>query len=316
LSGTTITWSGLTVTTTTPVVLTFDAVVEAPTGDEGEYLEASEQDDPNSTPGNDSTTEDDDDTASVTPQSADLSLSKTVDDPTPNVGDTVTFTIQVSNAGPDEATFVSIEDVVPAGYSGITNISGTGSLSGTTITWSGLTVPVGDNTVTLTFDADVEAPTGDEGEYLNVVDQADPNSTPNNDDGDQSEDDEDNASVTPQEADLSLVKTVSDETPNVGDTVTFTIQVSNDGPDAATGVSIQDVVPAGYSTITNISDSGTESGGTITWSGLTVPVGDNTVTLTFDADVEAPTGDEGEYLNVVTRTMPRSRRPAMSSCSS
>jgi uncharacterized repeat protein (TIGR01451 family) len=127
---------------------------------------------------------------------------------------------------------------------------------------------------------------------------------------------------------------VSDSTPNVGDVVTFTIQVSNDGPDAATGVSIQDVVPAGYNTITNISGGGTESGGTITWSGLTVPVGDDTVTLTFKATVEAPTGATDEYPPATssiptprlamtmatnrktTSPTPRWRRPAMSSCSS
>jgi uncharacterized repeat protein (TIGR01451 family) len=104
----------------------------------------------------------------VTPQSADLSFVKSVSNSAPNVGDTVTFTITVTNAGPNDATGVSIEDVVPAGYSGITNISGTGSLSGTTITWSGLTVTT-TTPVVLTFDAVVEAPTGDEGEYLNYA---------------------------------------------------------------------------------------------------------------------------------------------------
>jgi hypothetical protein len=37
-------------------------------------------------------------------------------------------------------------------------------------------------------------------------------------------------------ADLSMTKTVSDATPNVGDQITFTVTLSNQGPDAATGV--------------------------------------------------------------------------------
>ena len=41
---------------------------------------------------------------------------------------------------------------------------------------------------------------------------------------------------TPQQADLALAKTVSDPTPNVGDTITFTVTLTNNGPDAATDV--------------------------------------------------------------------------------
>ena len=57
------------------------------------------------TPGNDSTTEDDDATVVVTPNAvADLSLAKEVSDSTPDVGSNVTFTITVTNAGPSDAT--------------------------------------------------------------------------------------------------------------------------------------------------------------------------------------------------------------------
>ena len=61
--------------------------------------------DPNSTPGDDSTTQDDDDSVTLNPTSvADLSLSKTVNTTTPNVGTNVVYTITVSNAGPSGAT--------------------------------------------------------------------------------------------------------------------------------------------------------------------------------------------------------------------
>ena len=93
--------------------------------------------------------------------------------------------------------------------------------------------------------------------------------------------------------DLSLVKAVSDAAPNVGDTVTFTISVSNAGPSDATGVAVQDIVPAGYSNIANISNGGTEAGGIIDWTGLSIANGAS-VDLTFEADVEAT----GPYVNV------------------
>ena len=53
-----------------------------------------------------------DNTAPVTvlPQVADLSVTKAVDEARPNVGDVVTFTVVVSNAGPDDATGVVVAD--------------------------------------------------------------------------------------------------------------------------------------------------------------------------------------------------------------
>ena len=119
---------------------------------------------------------------------------------------------------------------------------------------------------------------------VTASDQFDPDSTPDNDDGDQSEDDEDNAEVTPELIDLELVKTVSDATPNVGDVVTFTLTITNQGPDNATGVAVEDVVPNGYSNITAISGFGTLSGSTITWSGLNIASGAS-ITVTFNATV-------------------------------
>jgi len=59
-------------------------------------------------------TADDDAFVTVSP-SADLSLTKAVDDPTPNVGSNVTFTIVVSNGGPSDATGVNVTDVLPYG---------------------------------------------------------------------------------------------------------------------------------------------------------------------------------------------------------
>ncbi|MGD2250821.1 MAG: DUF11 domain-containing protein, partial [Candidatus Methanofastidiosia archaeon] len=182
--------------------------------------------------------------------SADLRMEKSVNDPTPNVGDTVTFTITVYNDGPDTATNVDVEDVIPNGYTYVAaSIAGGDSRDDTgapTLTWTINSLASGANTA-LTFQAVVQAT----GTYKNVAqvtasDQNDPDSTPNNDDGDQSEDDEDFATTTPQEADLRMEKTVSDPTPNVGDTVTFTITVYNDGPDTATNVDVEDVIPNGY----------------------------------------------------------------------
>ena len=73
----------------------------------------------------------------------DLVIGKTVDNGTPNEGDTVTFTVTVTNSGPAQATNVSIDDVLPAGLTtgSITPSQGTYTAPTWTI-GTLLTVPV------------------------------------------------------------------------------------------------------------------------------------------------------------------------------
>ncbi len=304
------------------VDLTFDAVVLA----SGNYINvtqvtACDQYDSDSTPDNDDgdQSEDDEDSESVTPVIVDLSLSKSVDDSTPNVGDTVTFTVTLTNTGPDSATNISVEDVIPNGYTyaagsigsnaGATGAAITTDDSGApTLTWDIDQLDSGES-VDLTFDAVVLA----SGNYTNVTqvtacDQYDSDSTPDNDDGDQSEDDEDNESVTPVIVDLSLSKSVDDSTPNVGDTVSFTVTLTNAGPDSATNISVEDVIPNGYtyaagSIGSNAGATGAtimpdDSGApTLTWDIDQLDSGES-VDLTFDAVVLS----SGNYINVTQVT--------------
>jgi len=91
------------------------------------------------------------DTATVTllddDEAIDLVMSKSVTDETPNVGDTIVFTLQIDNLGPDDATDVSVQDLVPVGLGGVAPVSipsGTSfSFSGNMVNWSGLSVAVG-----------------------------------------------------------------------------------------------------------------------------------------------------------------------------
>nr|WP_297918375.1 gliding motility-associated C-terminal domain-containing protein [uncultured Allomuricauda sp.] len=298
----------------TGTTLTYRAIVNAPTGTVGEYdntaqVTASDQYDSNSTP-NDGVG-DDRDTESVTPNASDLSLSKSISatsSATPNVGDTVVFELTVTNAGPNTATNIVLEDIVPIGYTLGTVNDGGSAIAGTFITWNIASLPVGNTTVS--YEVTVNAPTGATDEYLNVaelaaVDQFDPDSTPGNDDGDQDEEDEDFFEVIPQIVDIELEITANAINPDVGDVVTFTLDISNLGAVDATGLSIANVVPPGYGTITAISDSGSFSfaTNTVSWSGLSVPVGSNTETLTFQATVLAPTGAADEFTHLAQVTL-------------
>ena len=74
---------------------------------------ASDQFDNDSTPGNQATTPNEDDTASatVTPVATDLNVTKTVDDDSPDQGDNITFTITVNNTSAVNATNVVLTDL-------------------------------------------------------------------------------------------------------------------------------------------------------------------------------------------------------------
>jgi len=93
----------------------------------------------------------------------DLEIIKIVSDPSPNVGDVVTFSIKVQNTGPDTATNVRVTDVVLPGFSYV-SASMTGgdttvetSPAGTGLNW-GITTLAPGASVTLTFQATVNAP--------------------------------------------------------------------------------------------------------------------------------------------------------------
>jgi uncharacterized repeat protein (TIGR01451 family) len=189
-------------------------------------------------------------------QQSDLSLDKTVNNPNPNIGEVVTFTVTMSNAGPDDATGVTVSDPVPTGYSSITNISNGGTLVGSTITWNNLTIVTG-SSLTLTFRAIVEAT----GVYTNEaqvtgVDQYDPDSTANNgvdtnNDGNsvddpEDEDEGDGAVVAPQyQPGLAVNKSVNIARVAPHQIVTYTILITNTGNVTINPVRVTDTLDTG-----------------------------------------------------------------------
>src|SRR5262249_20749504 len=170
--------------------------------------------------------------AGETPQQADLVVTKVVNDSTPNVGDAVVFTVTVANAGPDAATGVRLTDLLPAGLALLASAPSQGTYTGATGLWDVGTLASGSE-ATLQLQARGVSPAPQlTRASVNHSDQFDPDPANNS------------AAVTetPQQADLQVSKTVSDPTPNVGDTITYTITLTNNGPDDATGVVVQDVL--------------------------------------------------------------------------
>ncbi|HEY3322176.1 MAG TPA: Ig-like domain-containing protein [Planctomycetota bacterium] len=175
----------------------------------------------------------------VSAEQADLSLSKTVDNPTPNLGSNVLFTITVSNAGPDAATNIAVTDVLPVGLAFMSSDDATYDPSAPDNVWDIASLASGAS-VSLHITATVTGTSAITNTASLTADQPDP--TPPQ---------PASVSLTPAYADLSLSKTVDNATPNLGSNVLFTITVSNAGPDAATNIAVTDVLPAGLSFVSS-----------------------------------------------------------------
>ena len=237
------------------------------------FVQNADQFDPNSTPGNNNAGENDQSSVTVVAQQADLAIAKRVDQANPRRGDTIVFTVTVANRGPSSATNVTVSDPIPAG---LTFVSANAS-SGTYVSGTGLwTIPSINNGVTASLD--ITAIYNGPGQVTNTAtltgsDQPDP--TPN---GPAS------VSVPSQIADLSLTKTVSAATPNVGNNVVFTVRASNAGPNTATGVKVSDLLPAGLQFVSASADIGGYVAGTGEWTIGSIANG-TSATLTITAKV-------------------------------
>ncbi len=217
--------------------------------------------------------------ATETPQQADLVLSKSVDNPTPNVGDTITYTITLSDNGPDSATDVVVSDLLPSGLLFLDATASEGIYDPLAGLWTVGTV-VTTVPQTLLIRAEVISP----GSTVNTAtithaDQFDPNTANNT------------ATTTedPEQADLSVTKTVDDSTPNVGETITYTVTLTNNGPAYATSVTVQDSLPAGLGLVDAVpgQGQGTYNPATGLWSTGYLSIGESAV-LTIRAMVDSP----------------------------
>lgn len=242
--------------------------------------------------------DDDEDFFVVQVATADLSISSQVSNPNPNVGELVTMTIFIDNEGPNDASGVSITDQLPQGFINPTAVSDSGAVNGDAIEWTNLQVPVGG--MELTYQVEVARPTSlNPDEYTNVTqivasNEYDPTSTPDNDDGDQSEDDELSTITAIPTTDLSLTKQVSSESPSIGDHILFTVTASNLGDLDATNILISEVLQSGYQFISYQSTNGTYDYISGLWDLPLVSAQDNEQ-LTITVEVL----DSGNYDNAV-----------------
>jgi uncharacterized repeat protein (TIGR01451 family) len=194
--------------------------------------------------------------ATETSQQADLAVAKTVSNATPNVGDTITYTVTLTNQGPDTATNVTILDQLPAGLAFVSATPSQGSYNHVSGVWTVGTVDTS-SPETLLIRARVVSPQPSTNiAAVKHADQFDPDLSEN----------QAGATETPQQADLYLAKTVDNPMPHVGDTITFTVTLTNLGPDTATNVVVRDQLPAGLTFVSATPSQGNYNPTTGVWT--------------------------------------------------
>ena len=163
---------------------------------------------------------------------ADLEIVKLVSNPNAHYGEIINWTITVTNLGPDTAVNTIVNEVIPAGLK-VLNVFG-GEIEDNV--WH-----IGDleylDSATLIIETEVEVSNAT---IVNVV-----NTTSDTEDPDESNNHASNRTVVPPEADLEIIKIVSDKAPHKGDIITWTIKVINHGRDAAVNTVVTDKLPFG-----------------------------------------------------------------------
>jgi uncharacterized repeat protein (TIGR01451 family) len=234
----------------------------------------------------------------------DLSVTKTDGVATVVAGDGVTrtYTITVQNAGPAQATAVSLTDSWPGAFiRGATTTSQGSCTSGS----GSFTCSLGDlaagasATVTVNYTVPSTAPAGTQTNTASVTSTTPDSNTSNNSASD--------TNTVTVDANLSVTKTDGVATVTAGDGVTrtYTITVRNGGPSLATAVNLSDAWPGGFTrgTTTTSQGSCTPGGGSFTCSLGNLAAGASaTVTVNYTVPSTAPAGTQTNTASVTSTT--------------
>ncbi len=182
----------------------------------------------------------DDATTPVGAANAVLAIVKTAVETSVIPGNNASYTIAVTNNGPSDAANVVVSDTTPAG---LTFVSNAGACT-TAFPCNLGTVPAGETrTITTTF----SVPSNYTGanpivNVASVTSPTDP-SGPHQDDA--------TTPVGTANAVLAIVKTAVETSVVPGDTASYTIVVTNNGPSDAASVVVNDTTPAGLTFVSN-----------------------------------------------------------------
>ena len=226
----------------------------------------------------------------VIPKVFDLALTKKLaqgQSATLKAGNLVKFTLTVINQGNVDATNIQISDNVPAGLTlADSNWTLNGSkatmktpivlLAAGQLTARDIVFKVGSVTGSITNIAEISSATGGTDKDSTPDDNFTNDGTPKNDEinengktgGDEDDSDIETITVIPEiitKAKVHVLKTVNQNVINVGDVVTYTISVWNDGNKDTTGVEVTEALYAGAAYVSSTANNGFYNAATKIW---------------------------------------------------
>lgn len=226
----------------------------------------------------------------IPPPLPDLEIAKTVNNSSPVIGETVTYTLTVTNPGIFEATGIQVTDVLPSGVSFNSATASQGSYNSSNGIWNIGTITDGDSTtVTLTIDATVNSGTlGNtiiNNASITQLNETDPELNNNSSSA--------GITIVPESADIGISKIVDDSSPIEGQGIVFTVIVTNNGPKNATNLKIIDQLPTGLTFVSSTPSVGTYNNTTGIWDIGTLA---NTAQATLVINASVNGGTEGSTI--------------------
>ena len=204
----------------------------------------------------------------------DLGLSKSVNDVHPDEGETVVYTLVVTNSGPNAVGSLLVSEPLTNGLTYASHSAGQGSYSSASGIWTVGTLAVGASAqlqISATVDAGTAGTSLTNWARISGADMADILPLDN----------AATAVLTVVSVDVGIGKSANPLVPVENGLVVYAISVTNFGPDPATAVEVTDVLPSSLSYISHEAGQGTYDPNTGIWAvGAMDPLQISTLTLT------------------------------------
>lgn len=230
--------------------------------------------------------------AVTTQANADLAVTKSVSNPTPQLnGEAFFYTVIITNLGPNNATGVSVRDILPTSVTYISSNPSQGTYNVNDGVWSVGALNVGrDASLQITARANA---VGTHRNTATITASSLPDPVTSNNEA--FVDITVTTGGTTTSYDIGVTKSVSNSSPSLSQSTEYTITATNNGSNTATNVTLRDVLPTQVTHVSDTASVGSYNESTGIWTIGTMTSGASaTLHITFTPN------STGTIVNTVT----------------